>query len=85
MNYVLAMVVMPKDCYIVKTSDFHCLDLSGRKVWRHRSKQHPYFLVWDSEKGEIEVFNSTTLNHEAVYFPNGDYKTSAVKGRKLKI
>lgn len=32
MNYALAMIAMPKDCYIVKTSDYHCLDLSGRKV-----------------------------------------------------
>lgn len=59
------------------------LDKSGRKVWKHKSKLHPYYLVWDSLHGEIEVFYQKTLKHRAIYYPNGDYKGDAVKGRVL--
>lgn len=80
-----AMVAMPTDCYISKTSDYYCLDKQGRKVWKHRSKKHPYYLVWDELHGEIEVFYQKTLLHRAVYHPNGDYKSGAVKGRELHL
>ena len=85
MVVIVAMIPMPKDCYIIKTSNFYCLDKSNRKIWKHKSKDHPYYLVWDSEKGEIEVFDIKTLEHKAVYYSNGDFKDEAVKNRKLRL
>ena len=43
---IVAMIAMSNNCYIVKTSDYYCLDKSKRKVWKHRSKQHPYYLLY---------------------------------------
>lgn len=77
---------MPLDSYIVKASeDTGKSDAAGRKVWKHKSKRHPYFLVWDELHGEIEVFHQQTLSHMAVYHPNGDIKGGPVPGRVLKF
>jgi hypothetical protein len=83
---IIAKVAMPTDCYILKTcDDTGKQDVTGRKIWKHKSAKHPFFLVWDSLHGEIEVFHQQTLIHLAVYFPNGNIKSSAVAGRRLKF
>ena len=77
---VESVVSMPPDCYISKTSeDTGKNDVVGRKIWKHKSKRHPYFLVWDGLHGEID------LSHMAVYHPNGDIKSGPVSGRVLKF
>jgi hypothetical protein len=85
METIKATVTMPDNCYILKTSKYHCIDKGGRSVYEHKSKKHPYYLVWDGSHGEIEVFSKKTLKHVAVYYPNGDFKSGPVKGRELKI
>jgi hypothetical protein len=86
LQIVEAKVAMPPDCYICKTSvDTGKIDVTGRKVWRHKSKQHPYYLTWDSLHGEIEVFHQRTMLHLAVYHPNGDIKSGPVADRELKF
>jgi hypothetical protein len=81
-----AKVPMPENSYIVKTSEFTGkYDKAGRKVWKHKSKGHPYYLVWDELHGEIEVFRVKSLAHVAVYHANGDGKSTAIKGRYLEF
>jgi hypothetical protein len=81
-----ATIPMPTDSYIVKTSTFTGkFDTHGRKVWKHKSKAHPYYLVWDELHGEIEAFSVKTLAHYAVYHANGDVKNGPVKGRYLEF
>ena len=83
---IAAKVSMPAGCYIVKTSDFTGkYDIQGRKVWEHKSSEHPYYMIWDELHGEIEVFDKTTLKHYAVYHPNGNDKSGAVRNRILKF
>lgn len=83
-----AHVAMPKDCYLVKTSEKYALDATGRQVWRHKSNSIPYvswLLTWDGEKGEIEVFDKITLQHLGVLHSNGDFKSKAIRSRKLRL
>jgi len=85
---IAAKVAMPTDCYIVKTATFTGkYDKAGRKVWKHNSSKHPYYLVWDELHGEIEVFSVKKLTHRAIYLPNGDRSPNKhpIAGRKLEF
>jgi hypothetical protein len=79
---------MPADCYLVKVGIKQGLDTSGRQVWKHKTEKAPFkhwFMTWDGEKGEIEVFHNKTLEHLRVLKDNGDFKDEAVAGRKLRM
>ena len=86
LHEIEAMIALPDDCYIIKTSEFTGrYDVKGRKVWKHKSDKHPYYLVWDELHGEIEVFHLTSCIHLAVYHPNGDIKDEGNPNRILKF
>lgn len=54
----------------------------GKKRWK--SLDGSRLFEWDSLHGEIEVYNSRGY-HLAVYFPDGQLKGGAVKGRKINV
>lgn len=54
----------------------------GSRRWRSKDGKRLY--TWDSLHGEIEVFDKRGI-HLAVYDPNGAYKSSKIKGRKIDV
>jgi len=75
------MKPVPKPSYL---DDFQVWRVSGgRKVWRNRAGDRYY--TWDSQHGEIEVFNTRGAHLGVLHAITGQVIKPPVKGRRLNV
>jgi len=73
---------IPPEGSILEKYEFYRI-IDGRKVWRSTNKKRYY--SWDSQHGEIEVFNSCGLHLGVVDPISGIQTKEAVAGRELNV